>query len=122
MDIEVSVQKDERILEMDSGDGCTTLNILNAMVIHFLSLEAEGGVPRILHRFLLLNLKVKEWELKMAKAKQTNRVSYLSQQEISKTKELLYICTNVKINRTGELQRWGGLALQSHSWQCVYWK
>ena len=30
----VSVQKDEKILEMDSGDGCTTLNILNAMDLY----------------------------------------------------------------------------------------
>lgn len=67
-----------------------------------------------------MNLNVKEWELKMAKAKQANRVSYLSQPEISKTKELLYTYAPIKINRTGELQGWGGLALQSRSWQYVY--
>ena len=49
----------------------------------------------------------------MAKAKQANRVSYLSQPEISKTKELLYIYTPIKINRTQELQGWGGLTLQA---------
>ena len=30
----VSVQEDEKILEMDSGDGCTTLNILNATELY----------------------------------------------------------------------------------------
>ena len=42
----------------------------------------------------------------MAKAKQASSVHYLSQPEIPKTKELLYICTPIKINRTEELQGW----------------